>query len=107
MQRRQPAARKDSMDKAHIKEGLLHETKEFFMVFLFLAPLLTSLATYRMYVTGDWGRAFFAYGMAIVNALVLAKIVLIGEIARLGRMSEKQPLIGSQSLRVYAAHSSV
>ncbi|MBV8477908.1 MAG: hypothetical protein JO033_27705 [Acidobacteriaceae bacterium] len=83
------------MNKADAKERFAHEMKEFFVVFLFLAPFFISFATFRMYVTGEFQNAFFRYGTALVNALILAKIVLIGEIAKLGKRSENKPLIVS------------
>jgi hypothetical protein len=36
---------------------------------------------------------YFAYGTAFVNALVLSKIILLGEYLRLGKRQEHKPLI--------------
>jgi len=34
-----------------------------------------------MYVLGDFANAFFRYGTALVNAFIVAKVVLIGKLA--------------------------
>jgi hypothetical protein len=83
----------ENMNKESGKERIVHELREFLTVFLFLAPFFASFATYRIYLKG--GSELLALGLAMVNALVLAKIILIGEIARLGRRSENKPLLVS------------
>jgi hypothetical protein len=42
---------------------------------------------------GEPRSLLFRYGMALFNAWVLAKIVLIGNLARLGKFTERNPLI--------------
>ena len=81
------------MDKASVKRKIAHETREMIVIVLFLAPFFLSFSTFKMYVTHDLRNAFFNYGLALFNALVLAKIILIGELARLGKSSENKPLI--------------
>ncbi|HEY6343908.1 MAG TPA: hypothetical protein VIY49_20625 [Bryobacteraceae bacterium] len=82
------------MNKENRKQRIVHELWEFLTVFLFLAPFFASFATYRVYLKGGSGE-LLALGIAMVNALVLAKIILIGEMARLGRRSENKPLFVS------------
>jgi hypothetical protein len=81
------------MNKGKLTRKISHEIKEFLTVFLFLAPFFLSFAVYGMYVARNLGHPYFQYGAALVNALVLAKIVLIGEQTGLGRRFEKLPLV--------------
>ena len=81
------------MNKGKLTKKIGHEIKEFLTVFLFLAPLFFSFAAYGMYVARSVGHPYFQYGAALVNALALAKIVLIGELIGLGRYFEKLPLV--------------
>jgi hypothetical protein len=81
------------MAKGSLKQRAAHEMREFFVVFLFLAPFFISFATYRMYLVHESRSALFQYGTALVNALVLAKIILIGQIAGLGKRTESLPLV--------------
>jgi hypothetical protein len=82
------------VNKENRKQKIVHEVWELLVVFLCLAPFFASFATYRNYLTGGSGE-LLALGIAIVKALVFAKIILIGEIARLGRRSENRPLFVS------------
>lgn len=81
------------MDIANSKQRIAHEMKEFLTVFVLLAPFFLSFSTFRMYVTSGFGNAYFTYATAVVNALVLAKVILMGELVRLGTRFEHRPLI--------------
>jgi hypothetical protein len=83
------------MDEPGLKQRILHELGEFLKVFLFLAPLFCAFSTYRMLLLNQFGEKYFAYGTAFVNALILSKIILIGEYLRLGKRHEHKPLIYS------------
>ena len=74
------------------KQGIAHELREFLVVFLFIAPFVITLATYRIFL-GTRENTLFVYVAALVNALVLSKIILIGELIGLGKRSENKPLI--------------
>jgi hypothetical protein len=82
------------MNKENCKQVIVHEVQEILAVFLWLAPFFASFATFRLYLTGKSGE-LLALGIAMVNALVMAKVILIGEIAKLGRRSENKPLFVS------------
>ena len=62
---------------------------------MFLAPLFCAFATYRMEILGEFGGKYFAYGAALVNALLLSKIILIGQYLKLGKRYECKPLLYS------------
>lgn len=88
------ASRGENVNKESGKERIVHELRELLAVFLFLAPFFAAFSTYRIYLTGQSGE-LLALGTAMVNALVLAKIILIGEIAKLGGRYENKPLLVS------------
>ena len=81
------------MKKEKLTWKISHEIKEFLTVFLFLAPFFFSFTAYGMNVARNLGHPYFHYGAALVNAFVLAKIVLTGELIGLGRRVEKAPLL--------------
>jgi hypothetical protein len=87
-------SRGENVNKENLKQRIVHEVREFLVVFLCLAPFFASFRIYRIYLTGESGK-LLALGIAMVNALVMAKVILIGEIARLGRRSENKPLFVS------------
>jgi hypothetical protein len=78
--------------KNSVKQRLAHEVKEFLVVFLFIAPFVFALASYRLYLRPS-ESPLFAYGTAVVNAFAVAKIILTLDLARVGKSSEKKPLI--------------
>ncbi len=85
------------MDKPDLKTRAVHEVVELLTVMILLAPFLVSFAIFRQYLQGTCGIHSFSYGTALatalVNALVLGKVILIGDIARIGKRSESKSLI--------------
>ena len=79
--------------KARAREWLVHELREFVTVFFFLAPFFLAFEAYRLYLEGNLGEPLLAFGMALFNALVLSKVILIGEMAHLGKLSRNRPLL--------------
>jgi hypothetical protein len=77
------------------KQKFIHELKTVGWVSLYLALFFCALSTYSMLMLHELNveESYFRYGFAIINALVIAKIILIGEYARLGREHEDKPLI--------------
>ena len=79
--------------KAHaIKQKTVHEFKDLVAISIYLAFFFCSLATYSMVLLKKYDVSYLSYSFAIVNALVVAKVLLIGEMAHLGRKSEARPL---------------
>ena len=77
------------MTDSPLKQKLAHEIREFLAVFLFLAPFFLAITNFRMYLQGNFSNPFLAYGMSLFNALVLSKIILIGELVHLGGSSNR------------------
>lgn len=72
---------------------LANEIREFLAVFLFVAPFFLAITNYRMFLQANFSHPFLAYGMSLFNALVLSKIILIGELVHLGGRFSNSPLI--------------
>lgn len=85
------------MDAIALKKRAGHEIGELLTVLMILAPFLVSFAIFRQYVEGTCGTQPFSYATALaaalINALVLAKVILIGEMAKVGKSSESKPLL--------------
>jgi hypothetical protein len=101
----------DNSKRASLKQKAAREFQEFAGIFLYLAFFLCSVATYRMLLLNEFHVSYFNYGAALINALVVAKVILIGEYARLGKKYETRPLLVSSaykavlfSLLVFAFH---
>jgi hypothetical protein len=74
------------------KQKAVHELKDFAWISLYLAFFFCALSTYAMLLLRKYEINYLNYTFAIVNALIVAKIILIGEWARLGREAEAKPL---------------
>jgi hypothetical protein len=74
------------------KQKAVHELKDFTLISLYLALFFCALSTYTMLLLRKYEIDYLNYTFAIVNALIIAKIILIGEWARLGRKVEAQRL---------------
>ena len=76
-----------------LKQKAAHELVQFVAIFLYLAFFFCALATYSMLLLKEFRVSYFTYGFALVNALVIAKVILIGEYAHLGKKHEAKPLL--------------
>jgi hypothetical protein len=101
----------ENVQKTGLKQKVAHELEEFTMIFLYLAFFFCSIATYSMLLLNKFQISYFTYGAALLNALIIAKVILIGEYAHLGKKLEAKPLIYSSiykaflfSLLVFAFH---
>ena len=79
--------------KASLKEKLIHEFKEMLVIFLYLALFFCAFTTYRRLTLKEVGAAFPHYGLALLKALVLAKVILLGRYTRLEKLFDAWPLI--------------
>ena len=80
-------------DTASLKEKALEELRMFWVIAVYLAAMLTAFTWYRRFVLSAAGVSYFHYGAAVIEALILAKVILIGQALGLGRRFEGSRLI--------------
>ncbi len=85
----------------NMKQRALHELRLFIIVTLYLVFLLGSFTLYRRLTLAEFGVSYLAYGFKLVEAMVIAKIILIGEALGLGRSSEQRPLAVSVAVKTF------
>jgi hypothetical protein len=88
-------------NKATIKQKAKHELVEFLGISLYLAFFFCAVATYSMLLLNQFQVSYFTYGLALINALVIAKVILIGEYAHLGKKHEDKPLFQSALYKAF------
>jgi hypothetical protein len=76
-----------------LKQKTVHELWELAWVFLYLAFFFCSLELYSVLLLRDFHVKYLNFGFALINALVVAKVILLGEYVRIGRKYEHRPLI--------------
>jgi hypothetical protein len=74
------------------KQKATRELKELSLLSLYLACFFCSFATYNMLLLHDFQISFFHYSFALINAIVIAKVIVIGQWAHLGEGHEGRPL---------------
>jgi hypothetical protein len=79
--------------KAGLKQKLSREMKQFLVIFLYLGLLIGAFNTYRWLLLAEYHVGYFVYGYTLIEALVLAKIILIGEALGIGERFSDRPLI--------------
>jgi hypothetical protein len=84
-----------------IKQKAIHEGQEFAGIFLYLAFFFCAVVAYSTILLGKFQVSAFSYGSALINALVIAKVILIGEYAHLGKKQEGRPLVLSALYKAF------
>ena len=91
----------EDSEKPSVKQKIKHEFEEFTAIFLYLAFFFCALSTYRTLLLNKYDISYFNYGAALLNALIIAKVILIGEYARLGKRHENKPLFLSSLYKAF------
>ena len=76
-----------------LQQKLNREMKQFVIVFLYLGLLIGTFNTYRWLLMAEYHVGYFVYGYGLIEALVLAKIIIIGESLGIGERFSNRPLI--------------
>jgi hypothetical protein len=92
---------KEHSKHAELKQKAKHELQDYVGISLYLAFFFCALATYSMLLLGKFHISYFTFGAALINALVVAKIIMIGEYARLGKRVEAKPLLISAVYKAF------
>lgn len=83
----------ESAKARSLKERALEELKVYWIITLYLWLFLGMFTVYRRLILAEAGASYLHYGIALVQALVIAKVVLIGRIFGFSRRFENHALI--------------
>jgi hypothetical protein len=75
-----------------LKEKIVAEGKQFFWIFVYLWVVLGLFSIHKSIVLHE-RTMIYRQGFALINALILAKIMLIAEMFRIGNNLKNKPLI--------------
>jgi hypothetical protein len=76
----------------NLKEKAIEELKVFWVIAVYLAILFGSFMAYRRLVLAEFGVSYLNYGFAIIQALIIAKVILIADALHIGKRFEHLPL---------------
>ena len=77
----------------HLRERIFYEVSEYWMNVCYLAVVFASFTQYRRLILAAHDITYTNYWVALIEALILAKVIMIGSVFRLGRRLEQKPLI--------------
>src|SRR5688500_3295821 len=75
------------------KQKILHELKSYWLLVLYMAIFFGVFTTYRRLLLAHYGINYADYGISVIRALVLGKVVLVTENLRLGQGFKEKPVI--------------
>jgi len=78
---------------ARLKDGLVREARRFVYMFFYLWAIFALFALHESIILAEAEASYVAYGLAAVNAFVLAKVMLVAEKLNVARGFEDGPLI--------------
>lgn len=75
------------------KAKITHELIEYAINVIYLAVVFAAFTVYRRLLLAAHDITYTNYGVAIIEALILGKVIMIGSVFHLGRGLEDKPLI--------------
>ena len=78
---------------ATLKEKARHELIEYAINIAYLSLVFAAFTVYKRLVLATYDITYTNYWVALIEAVILGKVIMIGSIFRLGRGLEDKPLI--------------
>jgi hypothetical protein len=85
--------RRSSDSASAAKVRVFAELKAFAIIALYLWVILGAFTVYRRLILAESGITYLHYGVALIEALIIAKVILIGSLFGFSRRFEDKPLI--------------
>jgi len=79
--------------RADLKERALEEFKLYWICVAYLFISLGSFILYRRLILADAGVQYLNYGIAAIESMIIAKVILIGRAMNIGTRFESRPLV--------------
>jgi len=85
--------RNPDQEKTNWKDKILHELTEYAANVIYLTLVFAAFTQYRRILLAAHDITYTNYWVAVIQALILGKVIMIGTVFRLGRGLEGKPLI--------------
>jgi hypothetical protein len=79
--------------KPKLKTRIAHELTDYAITVIYLAAMFGGFGVYRRLLLAEYDITYLEYGANIIEALILGKIILIGEHFHVGERLHDKPLI--------------
>jgi hypothetical protein len=80
-------------EPAPLRRRVLAEMVEYYFDFLYLAFFLVAFNFYRRLILAEYDITYLNYGIPLLEAAALAKIIMIGDLVPMGHGFQRRPLI--------------
>ena len=84
------------------KQRAARELKDYAIISAYLAVLFCAISTYTALLLRKYDVDTWNYAFALINALVIGKVILIGDMMHIGRRAETRPLYQTVILKSIA-----
>ena len=88
--------------KLGLKKKIAGELIEYWINVFYLFLFFGVFTTYRRLVLAEYNITYMHYGLAMFEALILAKVIMLGDVLRLARRLQDKPLILSTLYKTIA-----
>ena len=84
---------KTNKKKVGWKDKLVLEMIAYWINVLYLTILFAVFTSYRRLILANYDISYSNWGISLIKALVLAKVIMVGDLFRFNRGLENKPLI--------------
>jgi len=84
---------KANQEKVDWKRKLFLEMTAYWINVLYLTALFAVFTSYRRLILANYNIGYSNWGISLIKALVLAKVIMVGSMFHIGRRLENKPLI--------------
>jgi hypothetical protein len=84
------SAKHETLD---LRQKIAHEVRQLLVIFVYLAIFFLVFRLYTRLVLAEYGIGYFEYGLTLLKALALAKVILTAEALHFGERFRERPLI--------------
>jgi len=81
------------MQIGRLTEKVRHELIEYAFNVVYLTLVFAAFTQYRRFLLAEYSITYTNYWLALIGALILGKVIMIGSVFRFGRWLEHKPLI--------------
>ena len=81
------------MQIGRLTEKVRSELIEYAFNVVYLMLVFAAFTQYRRFLLAEYSITYTNYWLALIGALILGKVIMIGSVFRLGRWLEEKPLI--------------
>ena len=77
--------------QSNLKKKIVHEISEYLINVCYLTLVFAAFIQYRRFLLAIYDITYTNYGVAVIEALILGKVIMIGSVFHLDRALNRSP----------------